>query len=115
MLPPGTLKALKGHPDSIVTVVTFAIAVGAVGVGVSPWPVVGLLSVGLLGFHIRSCAAEHHKEQMAQLKVDEAAVSVEMVKARHRELLTQEQPGLPLERKPRSLAGGRSGDEGTRR
>jgi hypothetical protein len=51
-------------------------------------------------YHIRRTANERHQRDMAQLKVNEAAVRVEAIKARHRALLTSDQPSLPLERPP---------------
>jgi hypothetical protein len=108
MLPPGALKALKGHYDGIVTVVLFAMAVGGLVAGAPPWADILLLAVGLGMFHIRSSSRETHLEQIAQRKVDEAAAKAEAIKAKHREIL---QHDLPLERRPRMLSNEKSEDD----
>jgi hypothetical protein len=115
MLPPGTFRALKGHPNGIVTVAMFAMAAGLMAAGVAPWPVVALLAIALLMFHIRCSATERHVGDMAQRKVDEAAIKVEATKARYRALLSMEQPSLDLTRPPGRIAGGVSGDKGATR
>lgn len=103
MLPPGTLKALKGHPNGIVTVVLFAVAVGAILAGASPWAIIAAMVLAFAMFHNRCSTAERHQLEMAQLKVNEAVAGVEMIKARHRDLLLSDQPGLPLESPSRAV------------
>jgi hypothetical protein len=93
----------------------FAMAAGLMATGVSPWPVVALLAIALLMFHIRSSATERHVADMAQRKVDEAAIKVEATKARYRELFAVEQPSLDLTRPPGKLASDQPGDAGATR
>ena len=114
-LPPGTLKALKGQYNAIVSVVALAVAVGAMGAGAPPWPVAATLAIALVMHHIRSSTAERHTRAMAEQRLQESVVKVEAVKARHRDLVLFEQPALPLERKPRTLSGDDVNRKGTRR
>jgi hypothetical protein len=101
LLPPGTLAALKGHVDAIVIVVLAAGAMAALTAGANA-PGVATVTFGLgIIYHIRCTAAERHKQQMEQQKLDKAALDVEVIKARHRDLLQYEQPSLSLEHKPR--------------
>ena len=109
MLPPGTLVALKGHFDGIVTVVALAVAAVAMAAGASPPWTVGSMALALYLYHIRCKSREQHDERMAQNKIDEAMVRVESIKARHRELLSVEQPTLALETRTRPTSG-RKGD-----
>jgi hypothetical protein len=104
MLPPGTFKALKGHHNGIVTVTLFVVALGGLVAGSPHWADIALLAIAFGMFHIRCGATETHMERMAQLKVDEASLKAEAIKARHRELLMVDQPALPLERRPRQLS-----------
>jgi hypothetical protein len=100
MLPPGTLAALKGHFHGIVTVVALAVVVGSMAAGAPPqWAVLALV-IALLMYHVRCRDKEHHEENMAQSKINEAMVRVEAVKARHRDLLSVKQPTLNLEDRP---------------
>lgn len=103
LLPPGTLSALKGHHNGIVTVVTFTLAIGGMAAGASAWGVTAALAIVLGMFHIRCKATEQHALQAAQHRIEESSLNVEAIKARHRELLQVEQPSLRLEREPRRL------------
>lgn len=114
-LPPGTLKALKGQYDAITAVVAFGVATVAMEVGAPAWPVAAALAITLGMHHIRSTATERHHRELAEQKVQESALKVEAIKARHRDLILLEQPVLPLERKPRTLAGDGSDRKGARR
>ena len=105
-LPPGTLKALKGQYNAITTVVALGVATAAMAAGAPAWPVAAALAIALLMHHIRSSAAELHNQATAERKLQESALKVEAIKARHRDLVLFEQPALPLERKPRTLDGG---------
>lgn len=98
MLPPGTLQSLKGHYDGIVAIVSASLTFGGIAVGVPEWPAVAVMIVTLVFYHVRRQAAENHLKEMAQVKVDKAVADVEMVKARHRDLLLYQQPPLPLGR-----------------
>ena len=104
MLPPGTLRALKGHQDAIVVVVAFALAMSAMVAGAPAGPVV--MALGM--FHIRCVAKERHDVEMACQRAEQAAVHVEAVKARHRHLTMTEQPEFALQRQQPSA--GREGD-----
>jgi hypothetical protein len=64
MLPPGTLSALKGHEDGIVTVVCLAVCLSAICVGVPSWAALGGLVIALVAFHIRATAKELHIQQL---------------------------------------------------
>ncbi len=64
MLPPGTLSALKGHQDGIVTVVSLAVCLSAICVGVPSWAALGGLAVALVMFHVRATAKEYHVRQL---------------------------------------------------
>jgi hypothetical protein len=114
-LPPGTLKALKGQYNAVVAVVAFAMATGAMAAGAPAWPVVAALAIALGMHHIRSSATERHHRELAERRVQESALKVEAIKARHRDLVMFEQPALPLERKPRTLAGDGPDRKGARR
>ena len=96
MLPPNTLRYLKGQYDSIVAVVLAAITLGAIAEGAPPWPAVACLSIIGIFYHVRRSAAERHMKEMAQLKVDNEVAKVEVIKARYRDLVTYEQASLPL-------------------
>jgi hypothetical protein len=100
MLPPGTLRYLKGNPDAILAAVVAAMAFGALSVGAPSAGVIAILAIVLGLYHIRRMANERHQREIAQLKVDEAAVRVEAIKAQHRALLASDQPSLPLVRPP---------------
>ena len=100
MLPPGTLRYLKGNPDAILAAAVAAMAFAAELAGVPLWSAVAVLVIVLVMYHIRRTANEGHQRDMAQLKVNEAAVRVEAIKAQHRALLASDQPWLPLERPP---------------
>jgi len=104
MLPPGTLAALKGHFDGIVAVVALAIASGAMAAGAPPLWTVAALAIALVLYHIRCKSKEKHEEHMAQNKINEAMIKVEAIKARHRELLSVDQPSLGLENRSRRTA-----------
>src|SRR5262249_6687721 len=113
-LPPGTLRALSGDRDAIVIVVLACMAFGAVALGAPPWAALVILVVALVGFEKRRAKGEEHRVAMARLKVDEAAVRVEATKARYRELYTETQPRLDLERPARRVTGSspRRGERG---
>ena len=111
LLPPGAIAALKGHPNGVVTVSLFTAAVGAMAVGAPPLGVVPAMAIAFVMFHNRCCSAERHEGEMAQRKVDEAAVNVEAIKARHRDLLLSGQPGLPLEIRRRRPTFGQGKEE----
>lgn len=84
MLPPGTLKALKGQYDGIVTVVALCLALVALAAGAVPWAVLAALAIALAAFHIRGLAGERHRERMAQARIEQEAAKVEAIKARFR-------------------------------
>jgi hypothetical protein len=104
-LPPGTLNALKGQYDGIVTVVLASLAFSAMTLGAPPWPTVVALALILGVFHIRRSAAERHLAEVARLRVADAANRIEATKARYRELYSVGEPELDLNRPPRRLAG----------
>lgn len=112
VLPPGTLRALKGQHDDIVIVVLAVMAFGAMAAKAPAWAAMGALAVLLLVFHIRRCAAELHQREMAQIRVTDAAIWVEATKARYRELYSVGEPELDLQRPRRRLAGGRTKERG---
>lgn len=97
MLPPGALQYLKGHPDGIVTVLLATVALGAIGVGVEPWSATVVLILAQGSYHIRRSKAESHSKDLAQVAVDKEVTKVELAKVRHRNLLSAEQPLLPLD------------------
>lgn len=113
MLPPGTLAALRGHHNGIVSVVMFASAGGVMAAGAPPWAVVVLLAITLVMFHIRCNATESHDRAMATLRIEEALARTEAIKARHR-MLRPEQPDLPLERGPAIRVSQSFDDKGVR-
>ncbi len=112
LLPPGTLRALKGYPDGIVTVVCLLLAFSAVALGVPTRSAFALLALALAMFHIRCIGRERHDRAMARIQVEQAAVKVEAVKARHVELLRVAQPTLQLERRYRALRPGGGREDG---
>lgn len=112
MLPRGTLRFLKGQPDAIVMVVLAAMALTALTADAPPWAVMMTVVIVAGLYHARCQAREYHQREMAQIKADEAAAKVEAVKARYRDLLSYEQPSLPLDRKPRSVSNRKNSKEG---
>ena len=101
MLPPGTLRYLKGHHDGIVIVVLVVMTFGAMAGGLDPLAAIAVLALAVFAYHIRCVSKQAHDHKMEQLKVDGAVAKAEMIKARHRDLLENIQPTLPLERRPR--------------
>ena len=97
MLPPGTLNALKGHHAGIVSVVMSALAFGAMAAGAPAWQVTVGLAIGLGTYHTRCSARERHEELLARQAFESAVAKLDAVKARHQELLTNDQPLLPLQ------------------
>ena len=110
-LPPGTLHYLKGHYDGIVMVVLAAMAFASLTLGAPAIPTIVVLGVAAIGYHWRCGSKQDHDLGMARLKLEEAVAKAELVKARHRDLLANVQPALPLERHPRTLSN-RSPDDG---
>ena len=106
MLPTGTLRYLKGHPDAIVSVVLAAAAFSAMVAGVSTEAGLGGLIIAGTLYHVRRLGAERHAKAMAQAKVDTEVAKVELVKARHRDLLLYEQPMLPLDNASKGMIEG---------
>lgn len=96
MLPPGTLAALKGHHNGVVTVVLFATSVAAMSAGAPPWSVILLLVISVAAFHIRYKAAESHERELLWLKIAQTLARIEAAKTRHGFLPLSEQPDLPL-------------------
>ena len=108
MLPPGTLAALRGHVEGIVTVVALAIVSAAMAAGAPPQWAVSALAIALVLSHIRCRGRENHDEHGAQHKLDESLIRIAAIKARHKELLSEDQPTLGFEiRSRRSARGGR--------
>lgn len=107
LLPPGTLQALKGQTEAIVTVVCLAMSLAAMAAGIPAWAVICLLAIALAAYHIRATRKENHDLAMASSRVEQEAVTVEVVKARFRELHRTDQPSLPLQVPNRPLEPGR--------
>lgn len=105
MLPPGALQYLKGHPDGIVSVLLATVTLGAISVGVEPWSSITVLIVAQGFYHIRRSKSEANNRDLAQVAVDKEVTKVEMVKARQRNLLSSEQPSLPLDTGSQSTVG----------
>lgn len=76
MLPPGTIKALKGHRDAIVTVACFAACLTAIVCGVPAWSAVVALAMALTVSHVRACAAERHVEALERRQLLDAVAKV---------------------------------------
>jgi hypothetical protein len=97
MLPPGTLRYLKGHHDGIVIVVLAAMGAGSCVAG-APWPF-GVLLLGVGGglYHLRCNASEKHRKAMAEVGVAQSVAKIDAAKARYRDMALNEQPSLPLE------------------
>jgi hypothetical protein len=106
MLLPGTMTALKGHPNGAVTVAVFVAAMGGMAAGVPWWAAIGAMVIALQMFHNRACATESHEGVMAHRHLEEVALNLEATKARHSDLRgpsAQEVLTLqPASRRPRS-------------
>ena len=72
--------------------------------GVTPWAAVAVLALGLGMFHTGSRRRENHQHRMAVQRIEQAALNVEAIKARYRELVLEGQPALPLVRRQKRLA-----------
>jgi hypothetical protein len=67
--------------------------------GAPSWAVVVIFLGGLVLHMVRANARERHQVHLAQIAVENASIEVEMVKARHRDLLLYDQPELPIAEK----------------
>lgn len=83
MVPNAWLKALRGNPDGIVTVLLFAVSAGTIAAGAAVWEAGLLLARGLGFYHIRVSAAERHRETMAFLKMDDARLKLSVTKLKY--------------------------------
>lgn len=100
-LPPGALGYLKGHQHGIVFVLLATGGLSALALGASTFgTVVVILGLGGL-YHFRCEGSEKHRERLTQAEVERAALKVENVRARHQDLIENEQPPLPLVQRPR--------------
>jgi len=99
MLPPGALKYLRGHRDGLVFVSVASVAASLIYVGQAVAGI-ALLTITLGLYHLRTSRFEEHQTELQRLKVDQEAMKVEVIKARHRDLLLYEQPNLPLVNAP---------------
>src|SRR5271165_5708524 len=97
MLPPGTLRALKGQTAAIVCVALFAAFLTALRLGVPSGPAMLGLCATLVAYQSLSSARWRHKVELAKQRVELAAAQVQSSKAPHRAKLQAEQPNLPLE------------------
>jgi len=116
MLPPGTIAALKGHPNEIVAVAIFAPAAAAMAAGAPAWPL-AFLAVAALGvFHIRQTASERHNEVMAQLRIEQTLATAQALRTRHGAgRLSPEQATLPLAGSTAGPVSGQRDGRGTAR
>lgn len=112
MLPPGTIKALKGHHEGVVTVVLVAVTLGSILAGVPVWAAVVVLAVAMVSYHPRCTAKERHAVAVLTEQTKQEALKVASVRARYRELNATEQPELPFFLGGRSPVHGRSGRKG---
>lgn len=112
MLPPGTMNALKGHPNGIVTVAALAAAMTGMAAGVPWWAAIGAMAIALQMFHNRSCATESHEAVMAHRRLEEVALNLEATKARHSDLRGPSQETLTLDVGRRRIRGVNPGRDG---
>jgi hypothetical protein len=108
MLLPGTMKALKGHPNGVVTVAVFVATISGMAAGIPFWAAIGAMAVALQMFHNRACAAESHEGVMAHRRLEEVALGLEATKSRHGDLRLPAQETLTLEsarRRPKRDSG----------
>ena len=115
MLPPGTLTALKGQYDGIVTVVALAVTLAALAAGAVAWAALMALAIALAAFHIRRLASERHREDMAQARIAQEVARVDAIKAGFREGLDDRQARLrfpaPSPRRPGERDSGERGGQ----
>ncbi len=83
LLPPGTLQALRGHPDGVVIVVLASIAMGALAVGASAWAILAIFFGAGALYIVRCVANDRHALNLARLEVERTALDIELVKRRH--------------------------------
>jgi hypothetical protein len=74
MLPPGTLKALKGYHDGIVTVASLGACLTAIVCGVPAWAAIAALAMSLGISHLRATKKERHIEALARRQMIDAMV-----------------------------------------
>lgn len=74
MLPPGTLIALRGHHDGIVTVVCLGACLTAIECGVPAWAAIAALALSLGASHLRATKKERHIEALARRQMIDAMV-----------------------------------------
>jgi hypothetical protein len=98
LLPPGTFKALKGHREGIVIVVSAVVAFGAIEVGVPAWAAVLIFLIAMLAYHARCSARERHEAALKAEETSKAAIAVGEVRARYGDLIESRQTELPLTR-----------------
>lgn len=82
MLPPGTIAGLKGHPNELALVAIFAATAASMAAGAPAWPLSVVAVVTLVMFHIRQTASEGHNEVMAQLRIEEALATAQVLRSR---------------------------------
>ena len=115
MILPGTMKALKGHPNGVVTVAVFVATISGMAAGVPWWAAILAMVIALQMFHNRACATESHEGVMAHRQLEEVALNLEATKARHSDLRLPTQETFTLDPVPRRLRGdGRPGKSGDR-
>jgi len=85
VVPATWLKALRGNPDGLVTVLLVAVSASTVAAGAAVWEAILLLTCGLGFYHIRVSAAERHRERMAFLKIDDAMFKLSVTKSKYNE------------------------------
>jgi len=83
VVPTACLKALRGNPDGIVTVLLVAVSAGTIAAGAAVWEAVLLLACGLGFYHVRVSAAERHRERLAFLKIDDAQFKLSVTKLKY--------------------------------
>jgi hypothetical protein len=109
MLPPGTLKALKGHHDAIVTVASLSACLTAIVCGVPAWASVAALALSLGASHLRATKNERHIEALARRQMIDAMVRLAIIE-NNRSIATRRS-----ERKPRPPVRQLEDDEGYHR
>ena len=113
MLPPGTLNALKGHQDGIVTVAGLGACLTATECGVPAWASIAALALSLGTSHLRTSMKERHIEALARRQMAEAMIRLGQIDIN--QPVNSSRPEFQQWLKPQSGLWHMEGDEGYRR
>lgn len=75
----------------------------ALSAGAHLLPVVAIMAIVTIFYHVRCEGRQRHDQEIAKLKIQDSVAQAETIKARYRALLSVEQPKLPLTQARREL------------